>query len=254
MMALERLSPLERAAFLLQPFRRTVSKVSHQRRPDIIEPRFICGGRHCAGREARVLGLREVDRWFIDEVLPFEARYLAVARRFGARGAAGGDEAADLVHDVYARVLASEGWRFIDDPRAYVLTMIRNLGIQKIRRARIVVMETLASAEGALSDSESPDAFDETSGRQRLRLAFDALRALPPRCREVVELRRLHDLSSRDIARRLGLSLSTVEKRLARGMVLMAQAMIQADRPVEPAIRSAARSAPGEAGPRRVKK
>lgn len=200
-----------------------------------------------------MLGLREVDRWFIDEVLPFEARYLAMARRFSARGA-GGDEAADLVHDVYARILASEGWRFIDDPRAYVLTMIRNLGIQKIRRARIVVMETLASAEGALGDSESRDAFDAVSGRQRLRLALDALRALPPRCREVVELRRLHDLPSRDIARRLGLSLSTVEKRLARGLVLMAQAMTRVDTSVEPVGRSAARPGSGETGRRQLKK
>ncbi len=201
-----------------------------------------------------MLGLREVDRWFIDEVLPFESRYLAVARRFSARGAAGGDEAADLVHDVYARVLASEGWRFIDEPRAYVLTMIRNLGIQKIRRARIVVMETLASAEGALGDGESPDAFDQVSGRQRLRLALDALRALPPRCREVVELRRLHELPSRDIARRLGLSLSTVEKRLARGMVLMAEAMTRADPGVAPVRRSAVAPGSGETGRRRVKK
>lgn len=200
-----------------------------------------------------MLGLREVDRWFIDEVLPFEARYLAMARRFSARSAAGGDEAADLVHDVYARVLASEGWRFIDDPRAYVLTMIRNLGIQKIRRARIVVMETLAGAEGALSDSETPDPFEQVSGRQRLGLALDALKALPPRCREVVELRRLHDLSSRDIARRLGLSLSTVEKRLARGMVLMAQAITLNEVGPDTMVRLASEPGRGQTGRRRLK-
>lgn len=201
-----------------------------------------------------MLGLREVDRWFIDEVLPFETRYLAAARRFSARGAAGGDEAADLVHDVYARVLASEGWRFIDDPRAYVLTMIRNLGIQKIRRARIVVMEALTSAEGPLNDDPAPDPFDVVSGRQRLRLALDALRALPPRCREVVELRRLHDLSSRDIARRLGLSLSTVEKRLARGMVLLALAMNRAEPGADMTVRSASAPERGENPRRKLKK
>ncbi|OHB40757.1 MAG: hypothetical protein A2882_11465 [Phenylobacterium sp. RIFCSPHIGHO2_01_FULL_70_10] len=53
-----------------------------------------------------LLGLREVDLWFIDRVLPHEQRYLALARRFSANG----EEAADLVQDVYARLMASEGW------------------------------------------------------------------------------------------------------------------------------------------------
>lgn len=174
-------------------------------------------------------GLREVDRWFIDHVLPHEGRYLALARRFSTGGRADGNEAADLVHDVYARILSAKGWRFIDDPRAYVMTMVRNLGIQKLRRARIITLESVASIEATRQIGETPDPFDETAGRQRLRLALKAMQDLPARCREVVELRRLHDLSSRDIAGRLGLSLSTVEKRLARGMVLMTQAMIEAD-------------------------
>lgn len=177
-----------------------------------------------------MLGLREVDQWFIDRVLPHERRYLALARRFSASA----DEAADLVQDAYARIMAAEGWRFIEAPPAYVLTMVRNLGVQRLRRARVVTMESLAGAESTRHVSDSPDPFDEASGRQRLRLALDALNALPPRCREVVTLRRLHDMPSREIARRLGLSLSTVEKRLARGMVLMAQAMGRAEAPEAP--------------------
>lgn len=195
-----------------------------------------------------LLGLREVDLWFIDRVLPHEQRYLALARRFSANG----EEAADLVQDVYARLMASEGWRFVEEPRAYVLTMIRNLGVQRVRRARVVSMERLAEVEGAREvSSDTPDPFDEASGRQRLRLALSALRDLPPRCREVVELRRLHDLSSREIARRLGLSLSTVEKRLARGMTLMAQAMSRAEAPqAQDSEAAQAPAAPGRRRPR----
>jgi len=192
-----------------------------------------------------VFGLRDVDRWFIDEILPHEHRFLAAARRFCAAGA-GGDEAADLVHDVYARVLAGEGWRMIDEPRAYVLIMIRNLGIQRLRRARIVNIENLFAADSQGPASVEPDAFDQTAGRQRLRRALDALLALPPRCREVVEMRRLHDLPTREIAKRLGLSLSTVEKRLARGMVLMNRAMEAAD--------PAAKTPSDQAGPLPMRK
>lgn len=181
-----------------------------------------------------MFGLRDVDRWFIDEILTHEDRFLAAARRFCTGGDAGRDEAADLVHDVYARILSGEGWRVMEDPRAYVLTMIRNLGIQRLRRARIVHIESLFAREARDPVSPEPDAFDQTAGRERLKQALQALLALPPRCREVVELRRLHDLSTRDIAKRLGLSLSTVEKRLARGMVLMTLAM----ETVEPAART----------------
>ena len=144
-----------------------------------------------------------------------------------------------------------QGWRFIEEPRAYVLTMIRNLGVQRVRRARVVSMERLAEVDGAREvSSDTPDPFDEASGRQRLRLALSALRDLPPRCREVVELRRLHDLSSREIARRLGLSLSTVEKRLARGMTLMAQAMSRAEAPqAQDSEAAQAQAAPGRRRP-----
>lgn len=172
-----------------------------------------------------MLGLREIDIWFIDRVLPHERRYVAQARRFATHD----DEAVDMVHDVYARVLASEGWRFIDEPRAYVLTMVRNLGVQTLRRARIVAMESLTEARAERLAAPTPGPFEETADRQGLRLALTALANLPERCREVVELRRLHDLSSREIAQKLGLSLSTVEKRLARGMVLMALALAQAE-------------------------
>lgn len=177
----------------------------------------------------QLLGLRDVDRWFIDEILPYEDRFIAAARRFRTTHGAAGEEAADLVHDVYARILSGEGWRIINEPRAYVLIMIRNLGIQRLRRARVVPIESLFAGGAQDPASAEPDAFEQTADRQRLRRAFDALVNLPPRCREVVELRRLHDLPTREIARRLGLSLSTVEKRLARGIVLMTLAMDQAE-------------------------
>lgn len=166
-------------------------------------------------------GLRDIDRWFIDRVLPHETRYLMLAGRLSANG----EQAADLVHDVYARLLSSDAWRLIEDPRAYVLRMVRNLAIQQLRRARIVSIQNVANLEALNHADQTPDAFDRASSRQRLGLMLGALRDLPPRCREVVVLRRFDDLSCREIAARLGLSLSTVEKRLARGLFLLAEAM-----------------------------
>lgn len=169
--------------------------------------------------------LRDIDTWFIQEVLPHGARYRALARRLSPSS----EEAADLVQDVYLKVLATDGWRAIKDPRAYVLRMVKNLAIQKMRRARVLSIDAVANMEAITVSDDRPDAFEQASSRQRLRLVLDALQTLPPRCREVVELRRIQGLSARDIAARLGLSLSTVEKRLARGMAAITLAMESAE-------------------------
>lgn len=186
--------------------------------------------------------LREIDSWFIQEILPHGPRYLALARRLSPNG----EEAADLVQDVYLKVLATDGWQAIKDPRAYVLRMVRNLAIQRMRRARVVSMEAVANMETITVSDDRPDAFEQASSRQRLRRVLDALQSLPPRCREIVELRRIQGLSSRDIAARQGLSLSTVEKRLARGMALITLAVEGAEAAAPPRRRDARARKSGE--------
>jgi RNA polymerase sigma-70 factor (ECF subfamily) len=47
----------------------------------------------------------------------------------------------------------------------------------------------------------------------------EAISALPPQCRRVFLLRKVQGLSQKDVAQRLGLSVSTVEKHLATGLV-----------------------------------
>lgn len=106
-------------------------------------------------------GLRDIDRWFVDRVLPHETHYLALAGRLSANG----EQAADLVHDVYARLLSSDAWRLIEDPRAYVLRMVRNLAIQHLRRARIVSIQNVANLEALNHADQTPDAFDQASSR-----------------------------------------------------------------------------------------
>jgi RNA polymerase sigma-70 factor (ECF subfamily) len=47
---------------------------------------------------------------------------------------------------------------------------------------------------------------------------FEAVSALPPRCREVMMLRYVEGLSARDIAARLGLAVPTVKIHLVKGV------------------------------------
>lgn len=165
--------------------------------------------------------LRPIDRWFIDEVLPFEKRYLGAALRL-ARDA---EEARDIVQEAYVKLFGIDGWSAIQSPPGYVLRMIRNIAIERMRRAQIVRFQQLAEIDSHDIPDDAPDPFREASGRHEVRRLKAALESLPERYRTVVIRRRLGEESPRQIAQATGQSLSTLEKRLARGMQLLTAAL-----------------------------
>lgn len=165
--------------------------------------------------------LRPIDRWFIDEVLPHEKRYIAAARALTDSE----DEARDLVQEVYVKLFSLEGWAAIESPPGYVLRMVRNLAIEHLRRAKIVSFRRLTEADAQNIWDESPDPFRITTAREQLSKVIEALEQMPERCRAVLLRRRFENETPTEIARATGESLSTLEKRLARGMQLLAQAL-----------------------------
>lgn len=174
--------------------------------------------------------LRPIDSWFIDEILPLEAMLLASARKMVDDA----DAARDLVQDAFAKVLSNEGWRGIEAPHAYMLRLMKNLAIDRLRRARVARFDQLSHVEHLDVADEAPDAFRVVSGREQMMRLNDALAGLPERCRRVFVMRRIEQRSPGEIAQRLGVSPSTLEKRLARAHFLIAQAL--APSPAEPAV------------------
>jgi RNA polymerase sigma-70 factor (ECF subfamily) len=63
--------------------------------------------------------------------------------------------------------------------------------------------------------------------RQELRMLEQAISALPEGCRTVLLLRKVELLSHREIADRLGIAVSTVEKQHARALRLLRAALPQ---------------------------
>jgi RNA polymerase sigma-70 factor (ECF subfamily) len=171
-----------------------------------------------------VPNLRPIDQWFIDQVLPLEPMLLASARKLVGEP----DAARDLVQDAFTRVLAVDGFAAIEAPHPYMLRMMKNLAIQKLRRARIARFEQLSRIDEFDLVDEAPDAFQVLAGREQLARLRAALWDLPERCRRVFVMRRIEERSPREIAQRLGVSPSTLEKRLARAHYLLARALTAA--------------------------
>lgn len=163
--------------------------------------------------------LRDNDRWLIEAVLPSAGRYRALAARL-----LGPADADDLVQEAYAKLLTVTGWRSIANPVAFTLQMVRNLALDRLRRADIVRIEQFAAADLAEIRDDAPDPYVVVAGQRELDRMFDLIATLPPRCRTVVQMRKLEGKAPREIADSLGLSVSTVEKHLAKGLALLTRA------------------------------
>lgn len=164
----------------------------------------------------------DLNDWFVQEVLPLEGALMRYLRR-NCRDAG---ELPDLRQEVFVRVYESALQRMPELTSAFVFATARNLLIDRARRAQIVSIE-------AVADLELPEyCFDDltperhASGRAELRLLQEALEGLPPRCQEVVRLRKVEGMSQREVAAHMGIQEDTVEKQIAKGMRVLADALL----------------------------
>ncbi|WP_256645991.1 RNA polymerase sigma factor [Thermomonas paludicola] len=161
------------------------------------------------------------DHWFVTEVLVHEAALMRFLQRHWQHR----DELHDLRQELYARIYEAAAKSLPAQPKSFLFASARHLMTDRLRRSKVVSIEPMGDFEPShvLVDEVSPERW--CGGRQALRQLSDALDQLPDRCREVVWLRRVQELSQKEVALRLGISEKTVEKHIAKGMRLLANAL-----------------------------
>lgn len=171
-----------------------------------------------------------VKEWFREEVLPLEA----ALTRYLARNWVNRSEIADLRQDVYEKAIRGAGSGLPDHTAAYIFAIARNHLISLSRRGRVVAFEGLPTEEGAAqADLLTPERH--ATGQDELRRLQVALDSLPKGCQEVVRLRKVEGLTSREVAVRLGSGIDAVEQQTKRGMRALADLLYS---PVEPEVRT----------------
>jgi RNA polymerase sigma-70 factor (ECF subfamily) len=163
--------------------------------------------------------LREIDRWFIESVLPHRPRHLEYAERLAGDRA----EADDIVQEAYARLIALSDWRRLENPHAFAMRTVHNIAVERFRRADVVRIRQAVHLDWLDPADDSPSPERAMGARRELEQVAIALESLPERCRDVVKLRRIEGHSPGEIAEKLGISVSTVEKHLAKGLRLLTE-------------------------------
>jgi RNA polymerase sigma-70 factor (ECF subfamily) len=140
-----------------------------------------------------------------------------------ARGA--GDDAEDILQELWLKVDRLEAEGPIADPRAYLFRMADNLMHDRVRasmrRSNREQAWTEAGFDPAGQD-ETPSAERALVARQRLRRVEMALATLGERTQLIFRRFRLEGVTQNRIAQEEGISVSAVEKHLQRAYRVVA--------------------------------
>lgn len=152
-------------------------------------------------------------RWFAAEIAPHEA-----ALRAYLHGLASPTDIDDLVQETFARLLRARERGAIESPRGLLFATARNAARDLFRRRTTANTFPITEIVASRVFDDAPGVAETVSRRQETDLLTAAIAELPPRCREILVLRKFENLSHREIATRLGIAEHTVEAQLTKAL------------------------------------
>lgn len=134
------------------------------------------------------------------------------------------EDAAEIAQEAFLRLHRLEQPETLDNARAFLFQVATNLAVDQLRRRklqfRFLKMEKGQAEDSQLSDINASGASPEQiiGAREKLRAIYSAVDELPLKVRQAFILHRRSGMSYTDIAREMGVSVSSVEKYILQAL------------------------------------
>lgn len=131
-----------------------------------------------------------------------------------------GETAADLTQEAFLRFAEQgpAGTAAVAQPRAYLYRTAHNLAVDHVRRQQRERTDPTAPDDMAGIADDLPSPERAAAAHSDISTVRGALLELPERTRQVFALARIEGLTYAEVARRLQISDSSVQKHLARAI------------------------------------
>ena len=167
---------------------------------------------------ARLSGMHEKDtleRLYTDHRSPLH--------RFISKKMRQPEEAEDVVQEAFVRLVnnegtAAKGLAGADSPVAYLYRMVSNLAVDRLRQQKSRCDEGNRAPLDDSFQSDQPELSSQVSSRERIGQLQQAVGHLPLKRRQVFVLHKFRQMTYREVAHHLDISVSAVEKHMMKAL------------------------------------
>ena len=151
-------------------------------------------------------------------VISLHSRFDAELRGFLMNSLRNRADVDDFAQEVYLRFLRREGRRQIHSDRAFLFTTAVNLLRDRSRRLTTRLERASVPVDDVSLSGAGEDPFEQVLCDEELRLMLSALDDLSSDCRQAFWLSRIDGQSYAEIAEKLSVSVSMIEKHISAAL------------------------------------
>lgn len=133
---------------------------------------------------------------------------------------------ADITQETILRALEAEKRTEIREPRRFLVGIAKNIARTELERRSKMTLGLLDDCAAETYVSDEPAIDDVVDSRHRMQVFWEAVSTLPNQCQKVFVMKHVYGASHKEIAEKLDIAVSTVEKHVALGLRRSREAML----------------------------
>jgi len=151
----------------------------------------------------------------------------------------------DMIQETFVRALEAEKRTTIEQPKNFLAGIARNVARRELELRARYTNELVDEFDPNHHYSDNDVVEGAAATRQQMHSYWGAIQTLPPQCQKVFVLKHVYGASHKEIARKLDIAISTVEKHVALGLRRCREKMLAEQQGHEPGLKPLAKARQG---------
>jgi len=124
----------------------------------------------------------------------------------------------DIVQETYLKARSAETGQVISSPKAFLFRIARNEALKELRKKSRRITDYIEDLDSSRILYAEASAEEEVIAKQRLGMFCQSALEMTPKCRRAFLMCKVYGLSYKEVASQLGITVSGVEKHVAKGL------------------------------------